>query len=1183
MPHDYDDDVPFHLPKEPGYEDDPDGNIHKLDTEDIVVPENLSQQMTAPRNVDDEPESSDSDADADEIARLHASDPPLQRGRPEDDSMLYRREGTEGNDPTVSMTDLPSAQDRQGAHDNQYTTDMDVPFRLPKEQHDAPEERSNENTVPRHAAQTLPGSGGLDPNPDFSDPKATIQNMRRVDATIQSPKVRSDNQNTVPSSHAQFARPVGAARQPIPNAPQGVAGPGAAQRVLPKRGRGRRRSKGFGCFAIFLGLTLTFCGGLSLITMILGGVAYARIDEIVEESIARLDSYDNFQSTFIYDRDGRPLFEVFDEGRRTNVSLDDIPQNLIDATLSIEDDSFYNNIGIDVGATFVAFTQYLGAAPDENTPGGSTITQQLVRNVLFDPEYRSERSVQRKAEEILLAIALTARKDKDEILEMYLNEIYYGNLAYGAQAASQIFFGKDVGELTLGQAALLAGLPQAPAELNPLNQDPDVQSAVFNRWRQVLNEMVEEGHITQVEMDSVIAQGLEGLEFNYSNISLNAPHFTVYAQEELEVLMQSLGYSSEEIALGGLQVFTTVDLEINDQAQAIAAQQIASLDPSQDVSNAAVVVVKPLTGEILAMVGSINYENDLIDGRVNVTTRRRQPGSTMKPFTYAAALELDLLTAGDVIWDTPMRLEQPGQAPYEPDNYDNSFHGPMTLRYALANSYNIPAVQTLRQVGVDYLLYVMERFGVESLGRDASRFGVSLTLGGGEVTLLELTNAYGVFANGGVQVDETSILCVLDSDNNIIYEYENGCPTNWNRRTVNRTSETVSRTGLGEQVLDARVAFIISDILNDNAARSTEMGSNSPLLTTGIDSSVKTGTTNDVKDNWTVGYTRNVAVGVWVGNNDGRSMRRTSGLTGAAPIWNQVITSIYNNGEWMDELLVDGQLQPDRHNAPSGVSQRQVCDIRNIYEPAQACSSRLTDWFLDYPARVPDGTGNLVDQPGQQDPQFTNTTQGTVIEPVDPGVYGAYRTYAMPLNPAVASAIQFNVPPGQPTPPAPKYCRVPIEAVSSTPQAQELVFIAPPPFDAAQAEQYAQSRGLAFLPIIDCTSELLVGGAAAGPSAVTAVIASPSANQTISGSIPITGTAQFTAEQAWYWKLEIIGGQWADWTDIQDVRYDSVVNGQLGTLPVLPGGSYRIRLLFIANDGNVLQQPYEVPFSVAGG
>jgi len=1152
MPQDYDDDVPFHLPKEPGYEDDPEGNIHKMDTEDIEIPAEFSEQMTMPRE-------ESADANDDEIAQLHASDPPLADGPPEDNPSLYQQGAKGGNDPTVSINDAPVVDDRQ------YTTDMDVPFRLPKEK--------------RSPAETLPGSGGLDPNPDFHDPKATIQSMRRVQPTVQNPSVQPPAQNTVPSSNAQFARPVGGARQPIPAAPA-PAGPAAApQRVLPKR-RSRRRSKGVGCFAIFLGLTLTFCGGVSLITMILGGVAYARIDEMVDERIAELDSYANFQSTFIYDRNGTPLFEVFKEGRRTNVRLDDMPDNLINATLAIEDDSFYNNIGIDVAATTVALMQYLGASPDENTPGGSTITQQLVRNVLFDPEYRAERSAQRKAEEILLAIALTARKSKDEILEMYLNEIYYGNLAYGAQAAAQIFFGKDVSELTLGEAAMLAGLPQAPAELNPLDPDPAVQAAVNARWRQVLGEMVEEGFIIQTEMDAAIAQGLI---FADPNISLEAPHFTVYAQNELEDLMQSLGYSSEQIALGGLKVFTTVDLNLNNVTQQIAAEQIASLDPAQDVSNAAVVVVKPLTGEILAMVGSIDYTNDAIDGRVNVTVRPRQPGSTMKPFTYAAAMELDIMTPGDVIWDTPVRMLQPGQEPYEPRNYDGSFHGPMTMRTALANSYNIPAVQTMRQIGVDYLLYLMERFGVASLGRDASRYGVSLTLGGGEVTLLELTTAYGVFANGGVQVDQTSILCVLDNDNNIIYEYENSCPTTWSRKTVTRTGETISRTGLGEQVLDPRIAFIISDIINDNPARSTEMGSNSPLLTPGIASSVKTGTTNDVKDNWTVGYTRNIAVGVWVGNNDGRPMRRTSGLSGASPIWNRVITQIYNNGDWMDALRVDGQLQPDMHSPPPGTSQRQVCDVRNVYDPATGCSGRITEWFLDFPARVPDGTGQLVDQPGQQAPQFANATQGTIIEPVDAGVYNVYRTYAMPLNPAIASAIQFNVPNGQPAPPPPKYCRVPLEAVNSTPQTQELVFIAPPPFDAPQAEQYAQSRGLAFLPIIDCTSDLLQGGGAvAGPSAVTAIISSPSPNQTISGSIPILGTAQFTAEQAWYWKVEIIGGQWAGWTDIQDVRYDSVTNGQLGTLPVLPPGSYRLRLLFIGNDGNDLQQPYEVPFNVAG-
>ncbi|RMG73983.1 MAG: hypothetical protein D6711_09915 [Chloroflexi bacterium] len=1119
-----------HDPNEEPNQHEEEPNIHKEDTEELILGEVVDDNdVTVPRDLTTE--------------EIRATDPPL---------------GT--------MVDL----DAETLVDANYTTDTDVPFHLPKEPDAEDEAEQSAESIgnkwvtmphqPVSAEPTLPGSGGLDPNPDMtvSHQANTVQHMPPVSAPL-------------PQEHQPFQRPADQPRRPamIPPAPS----PNVRDQSVPHRQalppKTRRRRTNLGCVAVFLGIFVTLCGGMTLISLVLGAWAYAQVGDLLNEKLEGFDRYQTFQSTFIYDRNGEPLYEVFNEGRRTNVDLQEMPQYLIDATIAIEDDSFYNNIGIDIGATLVAFLQYLGASPDENTPGGSTITQQLVRNVLFDPEYRAERSPQRKAEEIMLAIALTARKSKDDILELYLNEIYYGNLAYGAQAASQIFFGKDVGDLTLGEAALLAGLPQAPAELDPLNPDPDIQAAVFRRWQQVLNEMVEEGYITAAERDAAIA---EGLRFAPADIDLRAPHFTVYAQRELEELMLELGYSPEDIARGGLQVYTTVDLRTNDMVQQIVANQIASIPASQNVSNGAAIVIKPLTGEIIAMVGSIDYNNDAIDGRVNVTNRPRQPGSTMKPFTYASAVELGF-SPGDVIWDTRIRIPIPGQPDYEPVNYDLGVHGPMRMRYALANSYNIPAVQVMRFVGVDYLLAFMERFGVQTLGRDASRYGISLTLGGGEVTLLELSRAYGVFANQGVLVDTTAILCVMDNTNRIIYEYENGCPS-----TGIRTTATISRTGFGQPVLDPRIAYLITDILNDNDARSTEMGSNSQLYTPGVDTSVKTGTTNDFKDNWTIGYTRNLVVGVWVGNNNGDPMRNTTGLSGAAPIWNRVVNGIYGNSTLLSEFYVDGQLLPDKPAPPAGMSQRRICNVRIMIDPVTTCPGTVVEWFLDTPPSLPDGAGNLIPQQAPQQPQDVIPTSGSYVQLVEPGVY---RTVVMPLDPAIASAIQFQVPPGEPVPPPPRYCRVPVELIGSTPGVQELLFIAPPanPRDAVEAERYAQSRGLAFLPTIDCTPELL-NAPAYGPTVVTAVITSPSPGQIVSGSIPILGTAQFTPEQALYYKLDIIGGQWADWTTIQEVSYQSVVNGQLGTLPVLPPGNYRLRLVIVGNDGNHLQAPYEVPITV---
>jgi penicillin-binding protein 1C len=632
-----------------------------------------------------------------------------------------------------------------------------------------------------------------------------------------------------------------------------------------------------GCLGVFIGFVAIFCGGLTLMTLGISAAFAGQVQQRLNERASQVNNYQQFQSTFFYDRQGRLLYEAFGEGRRTKVRFEEFPQTLIEATIATEDDSFWTNPGIDVSSTLRAFLQYVGI--QEGASGGSTITQQLVRNVLFDYAYRAERSIQRKLEEIGLALALNGQMTKQQILEFYLNEIYYGNLAYGAEAAAQTFFGKHVNELTLSESALLAGLPQAPADLDPLNPDQTVQTEVYNRWRYVLDRMVVLGFITAGERNQAVS---EGYTLVTPEISLQAPHFTVYAQTQLEKLLGELAYRPESFVKGGWKVYTTLDLDLNNMAQEAAREQVSRLG-ANNVTNASVVVLKPLTGEILAMVGSVDYNNDAIDGRVNVAISLRQPGSTMKPFNYSAAME-NGMTPGDVIWDTPTTIGLPGQPGYTPRDYDNAFHGPMIMRYALANSYNIPAVQTLRRYGVPYLLGLMQRFGVGTFG-DASQYGLSLTLGGGEVSLLDLTNGYAVFANQGSYVPTTAILCVLDSQDNMIYNYENGCTRG------NPTEKTVIRAGFGKQAVDPRVAFIISDILSDNNARSAAMGANSPLNTGSLKASVKTGTTDDVKDNWTVGYTRNVTVGVWVGNSNGDPMVNSSGLTGAAPIWNAVSTA----------------------------------------------------------------------------------------------------------------------------------------------------------------------------------------------------------------------------------------------------------------------------------------------------
>jgi penicillin-binding protein 1C len=1072
----------------------------------------------------------------------------------------------------------------------------DVPFKLPRAEDLAEEEEARKSDpplwdasnhrdkqnmptmpIPREPGvadpkKTLPGSGGLDPNPDFDNsfeaghtvqhqppvqrqPQPTLLNMR--------PYEQQTQQVQPPQQYQQYQRP-----QYVPPSPPQQTVPQAP--ALPQRQPKRKTILGCSptCLMVFGGILASFCGGLTLISLIVVAVVGPRLEDQWASRLDPLDSYEGFQSTFLYDRNGTLLYEAFGEGRRTRVDYAQFPQSLIDATLAIEDDNFFTNPGIDVPATLRAFAQYVGLAQGET--GGSTITQQLVRNVLFDFEYRAERSVQRKAEEIALALILTQRKSKEDILEMYLNEIYYGNLAYGAQAAANAFFDKDVNELTLGEAALLAGLPQAPADLDPLSPDPNIQADVDVRWRTVLDRMVTEGFITDDERRQALAQGLNFVE---PEAPLRAPHFTVYAQQELERLMTELGYGPEEIARGGLQVYTTVDLRVNNLVQQAVREQVESL-AGNNVGNGAALVLKPITGEIIAMVGSADYNNDDIDGRVNVTIAPRQPGSTMKPFTYSAAIEQGM-TSGDVIWDTRTTIGIPGQPGYTPVNYDGAYHGPVRMRSALANSFNIPAVQTLRSIGVDTLLAFMERMGVQSLGLDSSIYGLSLTLGGGEITLLELTRGYTVFANQGSLVQSTAILCILDNEDNIIYQYEGSCPRG------NASETTVNRSGYGRQALDPRIAFLMSDILSDNPARTPMMGSNSPLNTGSLRTAVKTGTTNDFKDNWTVGYTRNVAVGVWVGNSRGEPMNNVSGLTGAAPIWNRIITSIYADQSLLEPFAVGGGLLADQFDSPGGMSLREMCDIRQLRDPATGCPATSAEWFLDGPAGIPDADGNLqyYEQPLAQQPG--NNPNLVMTEP------GIYQALVFRLAPEISSQISFSVPPGEPIPPSPIYCRVPPELTASAAGAQAQYFIAPPPVqaDAAAAEEYARANGLAFLPTIDCSPDLLVGGGGAaggfGPPIVTAVITQPQPGQVLSGETPVLGTVQFSGDQADFYKIEIIGGQFPDWTTIGSTHGESVVNGQLESLyvPALQPGSYRMRLVLVKGAGFV-QTPYEVPFVV---
>ncbi|MBI5960935.1 MAG: transglycosylase domain-containing protein [Chloroflexi bacterium] len=947
--------------------------------------------------------------------------------------------------------------------------------------------------------------------------------------------------------------------------------------------RRRRRSGvqiGPGCILGCIAVVGVVVLGFLITSFVIYDYYSGKLEDEVDR-IKNLENYQSFETTVIFDRNGNELYEVLGEGRRTRIPLEQIPQHLINATISVEDDTFYENRGIDIPSIARAGWQYVRYG--YIVSGGSTITQQLIRNVLFTQEYRNQQSVNRKLDEALLAVILTQRMSKDEILELYLNEIYYGNLAYGIEAASQTFFGKPAAQLTLGEAALLAGLPQAPANLDPLNPDPEIQRQVMERRKLVLDLMVKEGHITRAEANAAFA---EPLIFVSPDIQLeSAPHLVVYAQDELEnLLVQQLAQSEEDIRLliarGGLRVYTSVNMDYQRLAESVARQQVAGLKAPHNMNNAAVVVVRPDTGEILAMVGSVDYSDESIDGNVNVTIAARQPGSSIKPFTYAAAMEQGL-TAASIIWDTEARRGTPGQE-YRPVNYDGSFHGPVRVREALANSYNIPAVKTLEQVGVEYLLWMMNRVGVTSLSSDASQYGLALTLGGGEVTPLELTTAYSVFANGGVYVPNTSIICVTNSSGEIIYEYEGRCPD-----SAQLTDKSISVAAQGQSALDPRIAFVISSILSDNSARSYAMGANSPLYTPGIPTSVKTGTTNDYKDNWTVGYTRNIAVGVWAGNTDNTAMVNISGLDGAAPIWNQVMNGIYGDPALLDSL--GSRLPDDAHlQAPGGVYARQICNASRgaFVDPAATCSPGITEWFLDSPAAIPDTSGNLVPvAPTQVPPVSAN---GPQISDVEPGIV---RTYVYPIPPDLANAIAAADTSSRTVPP--RYCLVPVEVAGQLPGVQDLWFIVPPPIpeDDYFARQWAQANNVAILPQFACNEQMLTAqpmtSSGSIPAGVTAYISSPTPGQTVAAGsqLDVFGTALWSPGQAQFYKIEIRGGPFADWTTLGDVNswpYNSGVdNGMLTSLMggVLSPGSYVLQLVIVAPDGNVLTTQ-QTPFNV---
>lgn len=557
------------------------------------------------------------------------------------------------------------------------------------------------------------------------------------------------------------------------------------------------------------------------------------------------------KTTKIYDRNGTLLYEIFANQNRTVVPLKDIPKALQEATIAIEDRDFYTHPGFDIRGMARAFFSNI---QDNDLQGGSTITQQLIKASLLTPEP----TIMRKIKEVILAFWAERVYSKNEILGLYFNYVPYGGTAWGVQAASEVYFGKSVEKLDLAESAFLAGMPRAPSVYSPYSPSGDLWK---KRQKAVLTAMVKLGDISSAQADKAYK---ETLTFVGPDISIKAPHFVMYVKQ---LLVQKYGLS--EVERGGLQVKTTLDLSIQNMVQEIVKNEVNN-DAYLGISNGASTVLDPRNGDVLAMVGSRDYFDLDHDGNVNLVTSLRQPGSTIKVVTYSLALSSGF-TQATLLDDSPLTIT-PVQGPsYTPVNYDGSYHGRLPLRLAFANSLNIPAVRVAQKLGVDNIVEQGKRMGITTWDQ-SQNYGLSITLGGADTTMLDLATVYGTVANSGKRVTPDPILLIKDANGHNIYQKE--------------PEES--------QVLDPGVAFIVSDILSDNKARSIEFGSNSPLNIPNHHVSVKTGTTDNKRDNWTVGFTPNVVVATWVGNNDNTPMSQSlaSGITGAAPMWNKIMTNI---------------------------------------------------------------------------------------------------------------------------------------------------------------------------------------------------------------------------------------------------------------------------------------------------
>lgn len=634
---------------------------------------------------------------------------------------------------------------------------------------------------------------------------------------------------------------------------------------------------------------------------------------------------DEFQTVRIYDRTGQHLlYESVDprpfRGDRRYMPLRELPDHVYLTSVALEDRNFWENPGINVRGLLRAFASNLQGGAVQ---GGSSITQQLIKNIIIAPEERAQQSYARKIKEVILALEVTRRYPKEKILEWYLNYNFYGNLAYGIEAASKVYFGKSSKELSVAEAAMLAPIPQFPA-LNPIDAPEDAK----RRQGIALQAMVDAGRLSEAEADAAFRQELTVRKSVAERFDiLTAPHFALYVLDQVK---QEFNTADDPYFIwrNGLTIYTTLDVALQKYAEQTAREQVKRLlEEGKNASNSSIVAIKNDTGEILAMVGSLDYNNEEIDGQVNVATAERQPGSSFKPYVYLTALQ-EGMNPASMILDVVMSVPQGDGSYYRPENYDRQYHGPVSLRNALARSYNIPAIKVMGLVGVADALRMAHRMGINGLNRGLDFYGLNLVLGGGEVTLLDHTYAYSVIANGGSMIGEpvlatqqrtgyrslnpVSVLQVRDSAGNILKKYE---------------------APQSERIFSVETAYLMADMMSDDVARAPAFGANTVLTLSDRRVAAKTGTTNGFKDNWTVGFTPQLTVGVWVGNTDNESMKNVTGLSGAAPIWNAVM-AYYHQG-----------LSVVWYDRPSTITTRTICSPSGLL-PTPSCQETRNEMFV---------------------------------------------------------------------------------------------------------------------------------------------------------------------------------------------------------------------------------------------